>query len=301
MSMPNGPQKIIDMAYAMGIPESTKLPAVPSVALGFASVSPVTMANAYATIADGGLRHDWFTVSKVTRASDGEVLYTAPRKTTRALDEDIASDVSYALQQTVKGGTGQAALQLGRAAAGKTGTATRDDGQVISSWFVGYTPQVSTAVMYVRGNGRKSLEGYLEPFYGASYPARTWTAVMRGVMEGLPEESFPPPARVDGKAPDEGHAPAKPTKKPKPTKTATITPPTNTPPSTPTNTPTPTNTQTAQEPVANGVCSGVKGDPDCNTPDPSPTCSGILCREGGTGSGRHEERATVPGRRESVG
>ena len=50
------------------------------------------------------------------------------------------SDVSYALQQVVSDGTGTAALALGRPAAGKTGTATNGDGNVSSSWFVGYTP-----------------------------------------------------------------------------------------------------------------------------------------------------------------
>ena len=54
--------------------------------------------------------------------------------------EDIDRDVSYALQQVVKSGTGTAALALGRPAAGKTGTATNDKGNVSSSWFVGYTP-----------------------------------------------------------------------------------------------------------------------------------------------------------------
>lgn len=268
-SIPDGAEKIKQTAIKMGIPADTRgLNPVATIALGSASVSPVTMANAYATIADGGMQHKWFVVSKVTRASDGEVLYTAPRKTQRAIPEDIAADTSYALQQVVEGGTGVAAKSLGRPAAGKTGTATRDDGQVISSWFVGYTPQMSTAVMYVRKDGRKSLEGYLEPFYGASYPARTWTAVMERALDGVESEDFPPPAWVDGKAPDAGHAPTT-APPPKPTKTKTPKPS-----STPTLAP--------QEPVANGVCDPAYGfpkDPDCpkpNEPSPSPTDCGLL-------------------------
>jgi membrane peptidoglycan carboxypeptidase len=268
-SIPNGPEKIKQTAIKMGIPASTPgLDPVATIALGSASVSPISMANAYSTIADGGMHHDPFVVSKVIRASTGEVLYTAPRKTDRAIPEPIAADTSYALQQVVKGGTGTAALALGRPAAGKTGTATRDDGQVISSWFVGYTPQEATAVVYVRKDGRKSLEGYLNPFYGASYPARTWTAIMKRDMEGVPVEDFPPPANVDGKAPDSGHDPyTPPPPKPKPTKTVT---------------PTPT---AAPEPVANGVCDPAYGfpkDPDCPnpnspTPSPSPTCTLLNC------------------------
>ena len=50
------------------------------------------------------------------------------------------------------------ALGLGRPAAGKTGTATNDDGDVSSSWFVGYTPQVATAVMYVARQGQRGAQ-----------------------------------------------------------------------------------------------------------------------------------------------
>jgi membrane peptidoglycan carboxypeptidase len=263
MSIPDGPQKIKDTAIKMGIPASTSgLDPVATIALGSASVSPITMANAYATIANRGVHHDWFAVSKVVRAGDGKVLYTAPRKTDRAIPEDIADDTSYALQQVVKGGTGVNAQALGRPAAGKTGTATKTGGDVISSWFVGYTPQVSTAVMYVRGDGYKSLEGYLVPFYGATYPTRTWTAIMKGVTDGMDVEDFPPPAKVDGKAPDSGHDPYTPPP-PKPKKTKTTPPATTTAPPPP-----------PQEPVANGVCDpnfGYPQDPDCPSPPPSPT------------------------------
>ena len=136
------------------------------------------MANAYATIADGGVHHDWFTIKQVSRSSDGKVLYKAPKATNRVLSEDISSDVSYALQDVVKNGTGQNAQALGRPAAGKTGTATNADGDVSSSWFVGYTPQVATAVMYVRGKGNEALNGFLPSYFGANFPTYTWRAVM---------------------------------------------------------------------------------------------------------------------------
>ena len=233
-AMEDGPQKVIRMANALGVPRNAPgLKPFPAVALGSATVSPIDMANSYATIANGGVHHDWFTVKRVTRASDKKVLYKAPRKTKRALSGDIASDVSYALQQTVLNGTARTALNLGREAAAKTGTATNDDEDVSSSWFVGFTPQVATAVMYVRGKGNEALNGYLEPFYGGAYPADTWTAVMDLLMEGVEEEQFPEPAFVDGEAPADGHAPYTPPpppekkkQKPKapPTKTATAPP-----------------------------------------------------------------------------
>ncbi|WP_051276458.1 transglycosylase domain-containing protein [Marmoricola sp. URHB0036] len=244
-SLPNGPEDILKTAVAMGIPRNTPgLEANNAIALGSATVSPITMANAYATIANGGVHHDMFMVKKVSRASDGKVLYRAPRKTDRALPDDIDRDVSYALQQVVKAGTGANAQALDRPAAGKTGTATNDDGDVSSSWFVGYTPQVSTAVMYVRGKGNGALNGYMPSYFGADYPTRTWTALMEGVLAGIDPEDFPPAAFVDGEAPADGHAPytppPKPTNKPKPKnkptpKNTPAPPPSQPPPSQPGN------------------------------------------------------------------
>ncbi|MEO7421288.1 MAG: transglycosylase domain-containing protein, partial [Ornithinibacter sp.] len=234
-SLPNGPQDILDMAVALGVPRKTSgLEANDAIALGSATISPITMANAYATIANGGVHHDWFTVKNVSRSSDNKLLWRAPRKTDRVLSEDVASDVSYALQQVVASGTGANAQALGRPAAGKTGTATNDDGDVSSSWFVGYTPQVATAVMYVRGKGNGALNGYLSSYFGANFPTYTWRAVMQRLLEGVSSEDFPPPANLDGQAPADGHAPYTPpppkptktaTKPPKPQKTATPQPP----------------------------------------------------------------------------
>jgi len=241
-AMEDGPQKVVRMANALGVPKNAPgLKPFPAVALGSATVSPIDMANSYATIANGGMHHDWFTVKKVTRAADNAVLYKVPRKTDRALSGDIASDVSYALQQTVQNGTASTALNLGRPAAAKTGTATNDDENVSSSWFVGFTPQISTAVMYVRGKGNEALNGYLPVFYGGAFPADTWTAVMERVMDGVEEKDFPEPAFVDGEAPVEGHAPytppppppkpqPKPKPKPRPSQTVAPEPPAPDPP-----------------------------------------------------------------------
>ncbi|HWJ80932.1 MAG TPA: transglycosylase domain-containing protein [Nocardioides sp.] len=239
LSTPDGPQKIVDTAEDMGIPplktpndpygfpdHTPGLNANAQVALGSQTVSPINMANAYATIANGGVAAEPYIIEKVVDA-DGKVRYTHKVDTHRAITEDVAADVSYALQDVVKYGTGTAALALGRPAAGKTGTATNGLDQVSSAWFVGFTPQLSTAVMYVRGNGTGQLDGWLPEYFGGSYPARTWTAIMQTLMEGLPVEEFPPPANIDGEAPTEGHAPytppPPPTKKPSPTQQPTRT------------------------------------------------------------------------------
>jgi membrane peptidoglycan carboxypeptidase len=259
VSMPDGPQKILEMMNKMGIPPnkgpgkhygfpraSAGLDPFPSITLGSATISPINMANAYATIANGGRFHAPFIIEKVT-SKDGQVLYDHSESDQQVIDQeqgsDIASDVSYALQQVVKEGTGTAALGINRPAAGKTGTATNGKDQVDSAWFTGYTPQMATSVMYVRGKGNEQLDGWLPSYFGGDYPADTWTAIMNKDMDGVPEEDFPLPAYVDGEAPEDGHQPTlppAPTKKPTPTETPSNTgKPTKTPTTVPTPTPTP--------------------------------------------------------------
>lgn len=213
LAMEDGPESIISMARKMGIPPqrpgqqvgfpdvSPGLQPITGVALGSQTVSPINMANGYATLANEGVAAEPYVIEKVTTA-DGEVLYNHKVTTRRAISADVAADVSYALQQNVTGGSGTAALGLGRPAAGKTGTATNGLDEVSSAWFVGYTPQMSTAVMYVRGKGTEQLQGWLPSYFGGDYPADTWTAVMRAALEGTEVLEFPEPVYVDGDAAD---------------------------------------------------------------------------------------------------
>ena len=282
-SIPNGPRKIYQNALKMGLPPMKANPTYPGIpattqdlqpddtliTLGKARVSPINLANTYATIAAEGKRSQVHVISKVTD-QNGTVLYQYQGQPEQVAPQDVSDDVSYALQQVVKGGTGEAALALGRPAAGKTGTATAPNSNgigthVSSAWFVGYTPQVATAVMYVRGKGSDQLDGWLPSYFGADYPARTWTAVMAGDMQGLPIEQFPPPANVTGTPPDTGHnpvptptpTPAKPkhTKKAKPTKQAQPTPE-----------PEPSATTTTETPVAPVTSDAAQTQPSCSTP-----------------------------------
>ena len=227
-SMPNGPQKILNMANKMGVPPDKANPHFPGIpntsqdlipqatlTLGTARISAINMANTYATIADGGQRANVHVISKVTDAN-GKVLYQYKPHTTQAVRPGVDRDVSYAMQQVVLHGTGTNAQALGRPAAGKTGTATVTNGDVSSSWFVGFTPQLSTAVMYVRGNGEGALNNWMPPYngaagyFGAGYPTATWAAVMKRDLVGVPVKQFPPPAYVTGTPPQPGHAPTLP-------------------------------------------------------------------------------------------
>ncbi|MEX0428511.1 transglycosylase domain-containing protein [Nocardioides sp. DS6] len=299
-SLPHGAKDVYDMARAAGIPPAKADKAYPGMpatssadfrpdnfllTLGNSKISPINLANAYATIDNGGVRANVHIVQKVTDRN-GTVLYKykPSDNSERVMSEDVADDVSYALQQTVQHGTGQAALALGRPAAGKTGTATKENAQggsyVSSSWFVGYTPQLVTAVMYVRGDGDDQLDGWLPSYFGADYPARTWTAVMERALDGADSETFPPPAWVDGEAPSTGHAPMptytppppKKTQKPKPHKT-------HQPPKTP---PTP---HTSSAPPAPPTTEPSQPQPSKSSSEPAPKCSPWpVCNEDGGGT-----------------
>jgi len=308
-SMEDGPQKVYDMAVSMGVPP-TKAPKKNAVGfptstrdftpedtlvtLGRARPSAVNMANAYATIANGGEAADVYVIERVVD-KNGEELYHHEVTNHRSIEEDIASDVSYALQQVVSNGTGQNALALGRPAAGKTGTATNGADQVSSSWFVGYTPQLATAVMYVRGDGDDQLDGWLPSYFGAEYPTRTWTDVMDRALDGEPVEDFPEPANVDGEAPESGHAPyvPKPTKtktnKPSDTASASQSPSpsksTHTPPGQVSDTPTPTPTETCQ-----------LLPPQCDSQSPTPTATDTATQPG-NGNGGTSSPRRLAGRR----
>ncbi|WP_435747323.1 transglycosylase domain-containing protein [Nocardioides sp. SYSU DS0663] len=311
MSMDEGPEKIVKTMNDMGIPPaepkgrnaagfpnfSDGLDPVATVALGSATVSPINMATAYATIANEGVYAPPFIIEKVVDDS-GEVRYDhneVAAEPERVLDADIAADVSYALQQNVTGGSGTAALALGRPAAGKTGTATNGRDEVSSAWFAGYTPQMATAVMYVRGKGNEQLQGWLPEYFGGSYPARTWTNLMGTLMEGLPVEQFPEPAYVDGDAPSGGHepyvAPPSPTRNPQPTRKPPSQQPSKTPEPSITSEPEPTSSPTpTQQPSPSCDILGCGESPSPTsqpspTQQPSPTSSPTSGTTGGPGGG----------------
>ena len=292
LAMDDGPEKIIEMANAMGIPpdkgknthgfpeHSEGLKPDITVALGSATISPINMANAYATIANGGVAAEPYLIEKVESA-DGEVLYNHKVRTDRVVSADIAADVSYALQQVVEVGTGTAALALDRPAAGKTGTATNGKDEVSSAWFAGFTPQMSTAVMYVRGTGNEELKGWLPSYFGGAFPTETWTAVMRYELEGEPVEDLAEPAYVDGEAPEGGHAPYTPppetTTRPPSTQTnePSSEPPSSEPPTSEPPTSEPPTSEPTSEPPTTDPCAlpGVCPTDPPTTPTESPTTS----------------------------
>lgn len=200
LDTPNGALYIADMAVAMGVPanapgliRTTKSGlqiASPTISLGAVSVSPIDIANSYATIANDGAAHPWHVLAQV-QDSSGNQLWKAPITETSGMSAGVAADVVSAMRQVVSSGTGARAQALGRPSAGMTGIATSAGNQhVITSWYAGFTPEVSTAVMYLRTDPRTGaylpLDGVLPSYFGGEYPARTWVSVMQGVLKNLP-------------------------------------------------------------------------------------------------------------------
>ncbi|CAB4535032.1 unannotated protein [freshwater metagenome] len=190
-----GMDKVVDAARRAGIPESVAMIATPSVVLGVASPHVIDVANSYATFAAQGIYSKPYMVASVTGPNKG-VLYQGKPQTQQVFQPDVMADLTYALKSVVNGGTGGAALALGRPAAGKTGTSQSN----ASAWFSAYTPQLAASVALFRDSASESLNGIggLTSVTGGTFPAKIWTAFMKGALKDEPEMSFPAPANIGG-------------------------------------------------------------------------------------------------------
>jgi membrane peptidoglycan carboxypeptidase len=195
-----GLEKVVDVARRAGIPESIAMVPSPSVVLGVASPHVMDVTSAYATFAAQGIYSKPYLIASVTGPNKG-VLFEGEPQTQEVFSKDVMADLTYALKATVTGGTGSAALKLGRPAAGKTGTSQSN----ASAWFSGYTPQLAASVALFRDSASESLNGIggLTSVTGGTFPARIWTAFMQGALKGQPKMSFPAPANVGGLEPIE--------------------------------------------------------------------------------------------------
>jgi penicillin-binding protein 1A len=191
-----GPNKVVKAAHDMGI--ASELPAVPSLTLGTADVTPIEMAAAYQTLANDGKHCESYAVSKVVDA--GGVVYRHKPVCKQVVAPEIAHLVTAMLQGVVSGGTGTAAALGSWPVAGKTGT-TQD---YTNAWFVGFTKQVSTAVWVGFPGTPDPLSLYFGgSVFGGTLAAPIWHDYMLRVMAGMPAESFPaPPPPEHGTVPD---------------------------------------------------------------------------------------------------
>ena len=193
-----GLDNVVSAARRAGIPETVAMMPTPSVALGPASPHVIDVANAYATFAAQGIKSKPYLVTSVLGSNKG-VLYEGRAQTEEVFSKEVMADLTYALKSVVNGGTGAAALALGRPAAGKTGTSQSN----ASAWFSGYTPQLAASVSFFRDDATQTLNGIggFTSVTGGSFPARIWTAFMKGALKGEPVMDFPAPSNVGGLEP----------------------------------------------------------------------------------------------------
>ncbi|MEH0420136.1 transglycosylase domain-containing protein [Streptomyces sp. B21-083] len=200
LGMDVGLDKVRESATDAGILDSSLASAdFPSFSIGTSDPSAIRMAGAYATFAASGKQNNPYSVEKVN-SKDGVVFdHEKIAKPKQMFTEQVADNVTDVLKTVVDDGTGTAAQLPGREVAGKTGTT---DGNK-SAWFIGYTPQLSTAISMFRMNddetqkNRQFLEMYgtggQEKIHGASFPAEIWHDYMEQALKGAPVVDFPTP------------------------------------------------------------------------------------------------------------
>ena len=183
-----GEETITHTAYEMGV--KTHLSSYPAEALGGLTlgVTPLEMADVYATLADGGWRNEPIAITKVV-FPDGQVdeNWGRPQRV-KVLSEAVTAEETSILEQNVESGTAtRSAIDCPTAA--KTGTTE----ELIDAWLDGYTPDYSTAVWMGYPNRRVSMtDVHGEPQQGGYLPAEIWHAYMAAVTEGQPCVPFAP-------------------------------------------------------------------------------------------------------------
>ncbi|MEG4206563.1 transglycosylase domain-containing protein [Microcoleus sp. Pol7_A1] len=175
-----GLNKVIEICRVLGI--RSPMEPVISLPLGAVDLTPLEMAGAFATFANNGWHSDTTFIVQVTDSS-GNVLLDNTPKPKLVLNSWAAASVNSALQGVINNGTARAA-QLGRPAAGKTGTTSSER----DIWFVGYVPQLSVAVWMGNDNYRPMSYGAT----GGTIVAPVWRDFMSQALEGVPAESFKP-------------------------------------------------------------------------------------------------------------
>jgi penicillin-binding protein 1A len=180
-----GPENVTHTAHQMGI--EAPLESVPAEAIGGLriGVTPLEMADGYATLASGGIHHEPTAISRV-EFPNGKVDEPDPGAGNRVLTEGEAYEVTKLLEGVITQGTGAGYTYMGCGAeAGKTGTSEGES----DAWFVGYTPLYSTAVWVGHPQSREATG------FGGPTAGPIWRAFMESAVAGNCPE-FPEPSSL---------------------------------------------------------------------------------------------------------
>ena len=191
-----GPKAVAATAHSMGI--TSPLDGIPAEGIGGLriGVSPLEMADAYSTLAAGGVHHDPVAVTKVV-FPNGHVDRPQQPQPQRVISKPVAWQVTRLLHDNITEGTGTAAYTGCVGQAGKTGTTD----EYTDAWFAGYQPNLATAVWvgYPESNeiSMSSVHGII--VFGGTFPAEIWHSLYSGA--GVPCEEFEEPSQQISWAP----------------------------------------------------------------------------------------------------
>lgn len=174
-----GVDRVIEYAHRMGV--RSPLEANLSLALGTSVVSPLDQATGYATIANQGVHIAPTAIRSVDDAFGNPVLDNEYPDQNEVVSAGTAYIVTSMLQDVINHGTGYPNAIIGRPAAGKTGTTSdfRD------AWFVGFTPDLVTAVWIGNDDYHPMTESY-----GGDIPARIWARFMKAALVHVAKHDF---------------------------------------------------------------------------------------------------------------
>jgi penicillin-binding protein 1A len=195
-----GCKDVAEMAKKLGISSAWYSPDIHTCsgtyALGEVGVSPLDMASAYGVFDNHGQRAEPTPIVKIVDAANHTLEDNIANRppTTAVLDPVIADNVTDVLRGVISSGTGTAA-DIGRPAAGKTGTTSGPT----NAWFVGYTPSLSTSVWMGYANNQvtplRNIHGF-GVVYGGTIPAITWHTFMAEALKDVPATDFGQPAPI---------------------------------------------------------------------------------------------------------
>lgn len=204
LALMTGLDRVVDTTYRMasssylylGQSSAEREPIRPyaSFATGANEMSPLDMAAGAQTLANGGVHSEPYFVQRIE--GPGGVIYEHQDVNTQVLTSDAAARTTSILEGVLVSGTARRSALDGRVAAGKTGTQDNNT----NAWFVGFTPELTTAVWvghpdrYLPMNDIPEFSAVGVPrVQGGTFPAAIWKATMDVALRGVPASSFPAP------------------------------------------------------------------------------------------------------------
>lgn len=183
-----GPETVIEYARKLGIKDS--IPPYPSIAIGAATVVPLNLAITYVTLANYGIRPTPYFITRI-EDSRGNVIEKFDPTLTTVLDSITSYEMISMMESVFDFGTGKNSRKyyhFTRPAAGKTGT-TND---YRDAWFIGFTPDLVTAVWV----GYDSVRTIFKGATGAVMALPIWATYMKDVLDTVPPLDFIEPSGI---------------------------------------------------------------------------------------------------------